>query len=96
MIQEIEAILRQRQLSVTDLENIIYRNRVKIKKITTQLDKEEAKLIDLVVELTDTSSTINTVDDGLLSPQELTSRLNEINTNLRKIRLNLADIIRKK
>ena len=94
MIQEIEDILRQRQVSVKDMEKVITQNRTKIKKITTNLDKVEAKLVDLVVELTDTSSVIDTVDDEL-SEAELTKRIKEINVKLRKIRLDLADIIRK-
>jgi len=94
MIQEIEDILRQRQVSVKDMEKVINQNRTKIKKITTNLDKVEAKLVDLVVELTDTSSVIDTVDDEL-SEAELTKRIKEINVKLRKIRLDLADIIRK-
>ena len=93
-IQEIEDILRQRQLSIRDMEKQINQNRTKIKKITTNLDKVEAKLVDLVVELTDTSSVVDTVDDEL-SPTELTKRIKDINVQLRKIRLDLADIIRK-
>ena len=34
-IQEIEDILRQRQLSIRDMEKQINQNRTKIKKITT-------------------------------------------------------------
>lgn len=93
-IQEIEDILRQRQLSIKDMEKRIDQNRTKVKKITSQLDKVEVKLVDLVVELTDTSSVVDTVDDEL-SEAELTKRIKEINVKLRKIRLDLADIIRK-
>lgn len=93
-IQEIEDILRQRHVSVKDMEKLINQNRTKIKKIATNLDKVEAKLVDIVVELTDTSSVVDTVDDEL-SEAELTKRIKDINVQLRKIRLDLADIIRK-
>ena len=93
-IREIDDILRERQMTVKDMEKRINQNRTKVKKITTQLDKVEAKLVDLVVELTDTSSIIDTVNDDL-SESELTKRIKEINASLRKIRLDLADIIRK-
>ena len=91
MIQEIEDILRQRQVSVKDMEKVINQNRTKIKKITTNLDKVEAKLVDLVVELTDTSSVIDTVDDEL-SEAELTKRIKEINVKLPNRKLKVVEI----
>lgn len=93
-IQEIEALLKSRQGKIDNMEQITKKNITKLKKLNSSLDTEEKKLLRILSDIAYNSEIIESLDDGL-TEEDLTSRIDEVSKNMRKIRTNLADIIRK-
>lgn len=93
-IQEIEALLKSRQGKINNMEQITKKNITKLKKLNSSLDTEEKKLLRILSDIAYNSEIIESLDDGL-TEEDLTSRIDEVSKNMRKIRTNLADIIRK-
>lgn len=93
-IQEIEELLKSRQDKINNMEQMTKNNVTKLKKLNSSLDSEEKKLLMILSDIAYNSEIIESLDDGL-TDEDLTSRINKVSKNMRKIRTNLANIIRK-
>ena len=95
-IKAIEELLESRRTKIDSMENMTKSSREKLKKINNKLDEQESKLINIVNDVTNTQLEIDNLEDfNETDNKAFSKKIKEVLTNLRKIRLSLADIIRK-
>lgn len=93
-IEEIEKMLRDKQSKISDMENMTNNNRVKLAKINQQLKVQERKLIEIITNISYAQQSIDNLDNFIVNGnQKFTAQINKILLNMRKIRLNLANLI---
>jgi len=95
-IKEIEELLKQRSIKIDTMMNTTASSREKLKLINQKINIEEEKLLNLIMEITESEQDVSTLDskEVLNKRNELTKKINKVLDNLRKIRNSLADIIR--
>jgi chromosome segregation ATPase len=95
-IKEIEELLKQRSIKIDTMMNTTASSREKLKLINQKMNIEEEKLLNLIMEITESEQDVSTLDskEVLNKRNELTKKINKVLDNLRKIRNSLADIIR--
>lgn len=95
-IKEIEELLKQRSIKIDTMMNTTTSSREKLKLINQKINIEEEKLLNLIMEITESEQDVSTLDskEVLNKRNELTKKINKVLDNLRKIRNSLADIIR--
>lgn len=95
-IKEIEELLKQRSIKIDTMMNTTAISREKLKLINQKINIEEEKLLNLIMEITESEQDVSTLDskEVLNKRNELTKKINKVLDNLRKIRNSLADIIR--
>jgi methyl-accepting chemotaxis protein len=95
-IQDIEQLLESRQTKINDMENMTKGSREKLKKINKKLDEQEKQLIEIISNIALSQREVDNLDDfNVNNDQVFAKKIKEILNNMRKIRLSLADIIRK-
>jgi methyl-accepting chemotaxis protein len=94
ILHNIEEMLLAKQQRIDKITVKTIDNREKLQKINEALDKEQQRLLDLLVRLTYTAEDIDKLDE-VSNQSELSSSIEDISHNMRKIRKNLAGIIRK-
>ena len=95
-IKDIEELLESRRTKIDSMENMTNGSREKLKKINNKLDEQESKLINIVNDVTNTQLEIDNLEDfNETDNKDFSKKIKDVLTNLRKIRLSLADIIRK-
>ena len=95
-IQDIEQLLESRQMKIKDMENMTTSSREKLKKINTKLDEQEKQLIEIISNIALSQREVDNLDDfNVNNDQVFAKKIKDILNNMRKIRLSLADIIRK-
>jgi uncharacterized protein YPO0396 len=97
-MNEIEELLQQQQVKINSMEDITKSSREKLELINKRMDVEKDRLIELIMEITESEQYVSSMDSNELSRdnRELTKRIDKVLDNLRKIRNSLADIIRKR
>lgn len=94
-MEELYSLLEKRKRKIGEINNIIQHSREKIKKIHKKIDKQEEKLLELLVKITNVELPISSLDRKNTTSEQITNEINIILNNMRMIRLDLADIIRK-
>lgn len=95
-ITDIKELLESRRTKIDSMENMTNGSREKLKKINNKIDKQESKLINIVNDVTNTQLEIDNLEDfNENENKDFSKKIKDVLTNLRKIRLSLADIIRK-
>ena len=95
-IQDIEQLLESRQTKINDMENMTKGSREKLKKINKKLDEQEKQLIEIISNIALSQREVDNLDDfNVNNDQVFAKKIKDILNNTRKIRLSLADIIRK-
>lgn len=95
-IQDIEQLLESRQTKINDMENMTKGSREKLKKINKKLDEQEKQLIEIISNIALSQREVDNLDDfNVNNDQVFAKKIKDILNNMRKIRLSLADIIRK-
>ena len=95
-IQDIEQLLESRQMKIKDMETMTRSSREKLKKINTKLDEQEKQLIEIISNIALSQREVDNLDDfNVNNDQVFAKKIKDILNNMRKIRLSLADIIRK-
>ena len=95
-ITDIKELLETKQAKIDSMENMTKSSREKLKKINNKLDEQESKLINIVNDVTNTQLEIDNLEDfNENENKDFSKKIKDVLTNLRKIRLSLADIIRK-
>lgn len=95
-IQDIEQLLESRQTKIKDMENMTTSSREKLKKINTKLDEQEKQLIEIISNIALSQREVDNLDDfNVNNDQAFAKKIKDILNDMRKIRLSLADIIRK-
>jgi len=95
-IQDIEQLLESRQTKIKDMENMTTSSREKLKKINKKLDEQEKQLIEIISNIALSQREVDNLDDfNVNNDQVFAKKIKDILNNMRKIRLSLADIIRK-
>ena len=95
-IQDIEQLLESRQTKINDMENMTKGSREKLKKINKKLDEQEKQLIEIISNIALSQREVDNLDDfNVNNDQVFAKKIKAILNNMRKIRLSLADIIRK-
>jgi len=95
-ITDIKELLESKQAQIDSMENMTKSSREKLKKINNKLDEQESKLINIVNDVTNTQLEIDNLEDfNENENKDFSKKIKDVLTNLRKIRLSLADIIRK-
>ena len=95
-IQDIEQLLESRQTKIKDMENMTKGSREKLKKINKKLDEQEKQLIEIISNIALSQREVDNLDDfNVNNDQVFAKKIKDILNNMRKIRLSLADIIRK-
>jgi chromosome segregation ATPase len=95
-ITDIKELLETKQAKIDSMENMTKSSREKLKKINNKLDEQESKLINIVNDVTNTQLEIDNLEDfNETDNKDFSKKIKDVLTNLRKIRLSLADIIRK-
>jgi chromosome segregation ATPase len=97
-IKNIEELLKQRRIDIDSMEDTTKSTREKLKLINKKMKVEEEKLIELIVEITESQQYVSSMDSNELSRDntELAKSIENVLDNLRKIRNSLADVIRKR
>ncbi len=97
-IKDIEELLKQRRIDIDSMEDTTKSTREKLKLINKKMKVEEEKLIELIVEITESQQYVSSMDSNELSRDntELAKSIENVLDNLRKIRNSLADVIRKR
>lgn len=95
-IQDIEQLLESRQTKINDMENMTKGSREKLKKINKKLDEQEKQLIEIISNIALSQREVDNLDDfNVNNDQAFAKKIKDILNDMRKIRLSLADIIRK-
>ena len=95
-IQDIEQLLESRQIKIKDMETMTKGSREKLKKINTKLDEQEKQLIEIISNIALSQREVDNLDDfNVNNDQAFAKKIKDILNDMRKIRLSLADIIRK-
>ena len=95
-IQDIEQLLESRQTKINDMENMTKGSREKLKKINKKLDEQEKQLIEIISNIALSQREVDNLDDfNVNNDQVFAKKIKDILNDMRKIRLTLADIIRK-
>jgi hypothetical protein len=95
-IQDIEKLLESRQTKIKDMENMTKGSREKLKKINTKLDEQEKQLIEIISNIALSQREVDNLDDfNVNNDQAFAKKIKDILNDMRKIRVSLADIIRK-
>jgi chromosome segregation ATPase len=95
-IKDIEELLESKQEKIDSMENMTKSSREKLKKLNNKLDEQESKLINIVSDVTNTQLEIDNLEDfNENENKDFSKKIKEVLTNMRKIRLSLADIVRK-
>lgn len=95
-IEEIENMLREKQLDIRKMENITKSNRMKLKKIDEQMNKQERKLVEIISQLSANEAMVDRIDSDYNEDNtEFSKEIQNVTNNLRTIRNSLADIVRK-
>ena len=95
-IQDIEKLLESRQTKIKDMETMTRGSREKLKKINTKLDEQEKQLIEIISNIALSQREVDNLDDfNVNNDQVFAKKIKDILNDMRKIRLSLADIIRK-
>ena len=95
-IKDIEELLQKRKVNIDSMEYATKSSREKLKLINKKMKNEEDKLLELIMNITESEQDVSSMDskDVLNKRNELTNRIEKVLDNLRKIRNSLADIIR--
>lgn len=95
-IQDIEQLLESRRMKIKDMENMTTSSREKLKKINKKLDEQEKQLIEIISSIAQSQREVDNLDDfNVNNDQVFAKKIKDILNDMRKIRLSLADIIRK-
>jgi len=94
-IEEIENMLREKQLDIRGMDQMTKSSREKLKKINKKMDTQEKKLIEIVTKLTTNEAMIGALDNYNEGNIDFSKEIETVTNNLRNIRSSLADIIRK-
>lgn len=95
-IQDIEQLLQSRETKIKDMETMTRSSREKLKKINTKLDEQEKQLIEIISNIALSQREVDNLDDfNVNNDQVFAKKIKDILNDMRKIRLSLADIIRK-
>ena len=95
-IQDIEQLLQSRETKIKDMETMTRSSREKLKKINTKLDEQEKQLIEIISNIALSQREVDNLDDfNVNNDQAFAKKIKDILNDMRKIRLSLADIIRK-
>lgn len=94
-VEEIENMLREKQLDIRGMDQMTKNSREKLKKINKQMDTQEKKLIEIITKLTTNEAMIGALDDYNEGNIDFSKEIETVTNNLRNIRSSLADIIRK-
>jgi len=95
-IRDIEKLLESRQTKINDMESMTKGSREKLKKINTKLDEQEKQLIEIISNIALSQREVDNLDDfNVNNDQVFAKKIKDILNDMRKIRLSLADIIRK-
>jgi hypothetical protein len=95
-IQDIKQLLESKQTKIKDMETMTRSSREKLKKINTKLDKQEKQLIEIISNIALSQREVDNLDDfNVNNDQVFAKKIKDILNDMRKIRLSLADIIRK-
>jgi hypothetical protein len=95
-IQDIEQLLESRETKIKDMETMTRSSREKLNKINKKLDEQEKQLIEIISNIALSQREVDNLDDfNVNNDQVFAKKIKDILNNMRKIRLNLADIIRK-
>jgi len=95
-IRDIEKLLESRQTKINDMESMTKGSREKLKKINKKLDEQEKQLIEIISNIALSQREVDNLDDfNVNNDQVFAKKIKDILNDMRKIRLSLADIIRK-
>ncbi len=95
-IRDIEKLLESSQTKIKDMESITKGSREKLKKINKKLDEQEKQLIEIISNIAQSQREVDNLDDfNVNNDQVFAKKIKDILNDMRKIRLSLADIIRK-
>ena len=95
-IEDIGKLLQREQNRIESMENTTNKSREKIKKINRQLDEQEKHLVEIITNITYAQQSIDNLEDFNENDNtDFTTQINEILANMRKIRLTLANVIKK-
>ena len=95
-IQDIQQLLESRETKIKYMETMTRSSREKLKKINTKLDEQEKQLIEIISNIALSQREVDNLDDfNVNNDQVFAKKIKDILNNMRKIRLSLADIIRK-
>jgi len=94
-VEEIENMLREKQLDIRGMDQMTKSSREKLKKINKKMDTQEKKLIEIVTKLTTNEAMIGALDNYNEGNIDFSKEIETVTNNLRDIRSSLADIIRK-
>jgi hypothetical protein len=95
-IRDIEKLLESRQSKINDMESMTKGSREKLKKINTKLDEQEKQLIEIISNIALSQREVDNLDDfNVNNDQVFANKIKDILNDMRKIRLSLANIIRK-
>jgi hypothetical protein len=95
-IRDIEKLLESKQTKINDMESMTKGSREKLKKINKKLDDQEKQLIEIISNIALSQREVDNLDDfNVNNDQVFAKKIKDILNDMRKIRLSLADIIRK-
>jgi DUF2075 family protein len=95
-IRDIEKLLESSQTKIKDMESMTKGSREKLKKINKKLDEQEKQLIEIISNIALFQREVDNLDDfNVNNDQVFAKKIKDILNDMRKIRLSLADIIRK-
>ena len=95
-IRDIEKLLESKQTKINDMESMTKGSREKLKKINKKLDDQEKQLIEIISNIALSQREVDNLDDfNVNNDQVFAKKIKVILNDMRKIRLSLADIIRK-
>jgi hypothetical protein len=96
-IRDIEKLLESSQTKIKDMESMTKGSREKLKKINKKLDDQEKQLIEIISNIALSQREVDNLDDfNVNKDQVFAKKIKDILNDMRKIRLSLADIIRKR
>tara|TARA_B100001059_G_C17557645_1_gene438448 strand:- start:15 stop:326 length:312 start_codon:yes stop_codon:yes gene_type:complete len=95
-IEEINTLLQEKQSKINNMEKITKNSREKLIKINNKLDKEKQQLITLITKMVNLEGKLDENTDNNINIEDIQKKIKKVTDNLRKIRNNLADIIRNK
>lgn len=95
-VEEIGKLLQREQNRIENMENTTNKSREKIQKINRQLDEQEKQLVEIITNITYAQQSIDNLEDfNENDNSNFTTQINDILANMRKIRLTLANVIKK-